>query len=258
MANQPNIARVLVQLDALLDTRLSTLTRIDPDKIEALVQAGYHTREFDFFTGYDTQQFKEMYAQRDKSTLMESIETKMFLFLRQLVDALDEQTLLRPYHTGVEIVVNTHPYVLDESDMVTVKETVAYWTKNLATVNVITISDEDLTPEVCKANYSAMIRYDYTEWLAMHVEAMSRTRLIELTLYVPDIFKMADEQNFKDDLERHIRTSAHPRQALEWLSKMLIHIQLVSADMFSFADINTLAYSSTPPDVDGRVEEQVE
>ncbi len=258
MANEPNIARILVQLDALLDTRLGTLSRINPEGIEALVTSGYQNRKVDFFEGYDTQQFNEMYAKRDKETLMLSIETKMFLFLGQLVDVLDEQTIMRPYHSGVEIVVNTHPYVLDEEDLVTIRNTVDYWTKGMAPVKLVTIPPKDLTPEFCKANYSAMIFYDFAEWLPLHIATLDTVRMVDVTIYIPSIFKMADKDSHQTDLEHHIKTSAHPFEALEWLTKMYFYLEIVDADMFSFADINALALASHVPSAPGDVGAGVE
>lgn len=257
MANEPNIARIMVQLDALLDTRLGTLSRINPEGIEALVLSGYQSRKVDFFQGYDTQQFNEMYAKRDKETLMLSIETKMFLLLGKLVDVLDEQTILRPYHTGVEVVVNTHPYALDEEDKVTIRNTVDYWTKGMAPIKIVTIPPKDLTPEFCKGNYSALVMYDFVEWLTMHIAAFEHTRMVDVTLYVPAILKMANESTHQADLEHHIKTSAHPFEALEWLTKMFFYLEIVDADMFSFADINAIALASHVPSVSGDGEARV-
>lgn len=247
MASEPNIARIMVQLDALLDTRLGTLARINPDGVEPLIRAGYCDRKIDSFAGYDSTLYKQMYETRDIETLMSSVETGVFLFLRQMVDMLDEQTIVRPYHTGVEVVVNCYPYLLSEENKVTIANTVDYWIKGMAPVKVVTIADKDLTPELCKGQFSAMIMYHFAEWFKMHVQTMVVTRLIDITLYVPDLLASANENTYQDDLEKFTKTIAPPELALDWLSKMLIGLQIVKVKLFSIADINQNALASQTP-----------
>lgn len=246
MANEPNIARILIQLDALLDTRFGTLALMNPEGGEALIKAGYHSRQVDIFDGYDTKQYRELYAKRDKTTLMHSLPTKMMLLLRQMVDALDEQTIVRPYHTGVEVVVNCYPYELEEEDKVTIAETVSFWTKDLAPVKVVTLADKDLSPQFCKDQFGVMIFYDFADWFKMHVAQMASVRLVDIQAFIPSIMAHADEKTYKDDLEKYIRDVAHPEMALDVLTKMLIGLQIVGTEWFSFADIDKLALASGP------------
>lgn len=111
--------RFLIELDALLDTRLGTLALIDSQLAKSFLTDDYANRISDEFhklnPALDIDLYRRAYADRDLDTLYMSSPTDLSLFLNPLIN-----TLLRNAETGsptvgkVDIEVNYYPYELTE------------------------------------------------------------------------------------------------------------------------------------------------
>lgn len=221
-----------MSLDALLDTRLGTLDRIDNAIAEQVIASGtYQTRQNDVFEGVDKAVFDQAYHDRDVETLKRSIVTDAIQFLRQLVAALTEQAIVRPYHDGAKIVVNIYPYTLSQEEQEELGRAVTAWMQDMAPVEIVSIPTKDLTPTHCKATYSLMMVYEHEEWMNFHAEAFQHTRLPEVTMYVPALYFVHTPS--AEELEKTVKEAAHPMRALEMLASPLIDLKFIDVKFFS-------------------------
>jgi len=229
-----NLETIYVELDALLDTRLSTLACVSEELAATVLNSGYHFREDDLFEGslelYSKESFKELYKQRNTVTLSKSRPTDILNFVKYLVGELTEQAIARPFHDGVKIVVNVHPYKLTNEEQGEIGKAVSAWTKNIAPVELVTIHPKDLTPSHCKMCYSLMIAYEYEEWLNTQTPAFEHTRLPEVIMYVPALYIKTPTA---EELRKIIKEAEHPFRAVEFLASPLIELKLIDVNYFS-------------------------
>lgn len=225
------IEHIYVTLDVLLDTRMGTLARMGKELAANVLEQGYHTRQDDNFPGVDIQQYKQMYAERDVTTLAHSTVTDGIKLVKHLVGVLTEQAIKRPYHDGVKIVVNIYPYKLTGEEKEQIGRAIAAWINGLAPVELVEIQPKDLTPKHCKSSYAMMIVYDYEEWMNLHAEAFEQTRLPEVTMFVPAIY--FSKTPTAEELDQIRKEAAHPMRAIEMLASPLIELTLIDVKFFS-------------------------
>ena len=225
---------IYTELDAILDTRLGTLSKISDDAALAVLYSGtYHTREDDKFKDIDPEQYAELYKNRDVETLKRSYVTDALAMIGRLADVLSEQASARPYHDGCAIVVNTYPYKLDPAELEEFRNVISVWMKNRASVRMICASPEELNPFHCKHNYTIMVVYEYQQWMEIHSEAFKTVRLPEVVMMAPAIY--FNKTPTKEELEETIKEAAHPMHALELLASPFVELKLINVSHFSVA-----------------------
>lgn len=237
MSNDNNKQAIYIEYDALIDTRLGTLARINSDVAKSVLESGtYHTRLNNEFPGIDKTEFAEMYQKRDVDTLKMSIVTNAIRLLVDLVGTLAEQAIATPYHGGSKIVVNTYPYKLSAEEKDTIGLAIRGWIGNLAPVELVHIATKDLTPRYCKDTYTLMIVYDHQEWMTTHAQAFIETRLPEVTMYVPALY--FENTPTTEELEKLYKEAAHPMIALEMLASPIIQLKVIDVSFFSILTSN--------------------
>jgi hypothetical protein len=233
---------ILISLDVLLDTRLGTLAKLGGSNLAVeVLKENYHTRKDDKFPNVDVDAFNAMYAARDEETLSKSYSTNIDTFLRELVHTLIKQALVRPFHQGVRVVVNTYPYQL--SDTVTQQILGAVVDKLLADIEVEVpllveaehLTDEQLNPEHCKQTYSAMLMYDYEHWLSMQQAALTKRPMPEVTLFAPAIYFV--QTPTEEDIEAaKNEMQMHPFEILQKTLQGAVDLQLLPIELFSIVN----------------------
>jgi hypothetical protein len=232
MSTQQRLQCIYVSLDVLLDTRLGTIARIDDAVAADVIASGtYQTRKNDVFEGVDKAVFDQMYKDRDVETLKLSIVTDAIQYIKRLVSGLTEQAIARPYHDGAKIVVNLYPYNLLIVEQEKIGRAISAWINDMAPVELVFISTKDLTPAHCKDKYSLMMVYEYEEWMETHAEAFHHTRLPEVTMYVPALYKVHTPS--VEELEKTVKEAAHPMRALEMLASPIIGLKVIDVKFFS-------------------------
>lgn len=222
---------IYIELDALLDTRLGTIARINEDAAVATLEDGYHARDIDAFTHVDMAVYHDLYAQRNTITLMYSRPTHWVLNLTRIAGLLSEQAIARPYHEGAKIVVNLFPYKLTDAEADQIGKAVAAWMKGLAPVELTSLQPQHLTPLHCKQHYAMMIVYEFEEWMNLHTEAFKTTRIPEILMLAPAVYR--GKKPTAEELAQEIKEAAHPMRALEMLASPLIELRLIDTKYFS-------------------------
>lgn len=230
MSNDTDVG-VYAQLDALLDTRIGTIARMSQDLAAEVLLSGYHTRNSDVFENVDPVEFKKLYDARDTVTLSMSYRTACVQVIHELVRSLAEQSITRPYHSGIKLVINLHPYVLtdeEKSELVNV-----FWTilEGACSIELTTLTEDQVTPAMCRSSFAAMFVYGHDQWLDMHTTALSTCLLPDIDMFAPALFRQAAPG--ETELQKLVRKSGHPFRAIEELAKPLIRLQLLDAKIFS-------------------------
>ncbi len=158
----------LIELDCLLDTRLSTIDLIDSTKTKDVIKQGYTRRDRDIFEGIDKDVFDTKYNNRNLVTLHNSIATPMVKILNEFASKTLKIMMTSPFQYHPKIILNTYPYILDDSANNTFKDMLRFITDDLADIEIAHYSYEDITPKFMKDNVSIAAMYHYYKWLEVH------------------------------------------------------------------------------------------
>lgn len=231
MANAGVQETIYVTLDALMDTRIGTVARINEEAAAKALLGNYHQRQIDDFEGIDRQEYLDLYRQRDKVTLASSRPTGFLMSLREIVKQISEQGAVRPFHDGAHVVVNTYPYELEEEEISELGKAIAFWMGSYAAVELIHVPDEQLTPEYCKSRFSMMVMYEYEHWMNAQAEAFKRCRLPQVLLLAPAIY--FNRVPTQEELDKEMKESMHPLKAMELLASPIVELRLMDVVLFS-------------------------
>lgn len=235
----PAFSGIYVSLDCLLDTRLGTLCKMGgADLVMKVLSGNYHTRKDDKFPGVDVEAFNSMHANRDVETLALSTLTSVPQLLDKIVTSLMKQAIDRPFHDGIRIVVNTYPYRLTEEDQQQVMAMLAIKMDGFSQVEIpfkleaVFLSDHELTPQYCISNFSAMLMYDYGNWLAAQQVALVRQPIPQVSLYAPALY--FTETPTDEQVREHTQQFGWPPfEAMEKAVRGGVFLQLLPAEIFS-------------------------
>lgn len=218
---------VFIELDALLDTRISVLMSLGDSALSSAIDGGYHTRPADIFPKVDNEQFKLRYAERDKSVLASAVVTPMAIMLKEFCLETLRNIINTPFHRQPKVIVNVYPYKLEEDEINTIISAIKAITEDMADIEAVYMPYEEITPLYVKRDLSVMVMYDYAKWLEAHSVsgAFKRTTCPEVVLFAPAIY-------FKP-VARYPSADENPFEAVEQLAAPLISLKLIPIEKFS-------------------------
>jgi hypothetical protein len=197
-----------IELDALVDTRMGILVSMTNDeRFKNIYLNGYHTRDSDEFPGIDVDLFKQTYKSRTKKVLDNSMVTPMIRLLKEFCFKTVSNIGITPFNYLPKIIINTHPYDLNDEECGALLEAVVLATNKLVDVELVNMSYEAITPIYVKRELSMIILYNYGEWLELHCANKNFTKTIcpEVQLIGPGLYPSPMPKNVKkspDDFAR--------------------------------------------------------
>lgn len=188
--------KLYLDLDSLLDTRLGTLSQLNPLAASRAVQTGaYWDREYDQWerlTGglVDTPAFAAAWATRGRPELEAATVTGIIVVIMQILAMYQRNQVEGLVKEDLALEINLHPYnfELEEMDELTsiLKHHLYY--EDL-TVTYCAHPLEQLTPKLLTSAYDTAIMYDFIPWIKHHATALAETRAPDFSLIVPRLFE---------------------------------------------------------------------
>jgi hypothetical protein len=181
-----------IELDCLLDTRISTLLlSFGPEAVKTTLAQGYHTRWVDKFPNISYDDFQAAYAQRDKRTIQQAIKTPLTKLIQEFVLGTNANTANTPFHHNPKIIINIHPYKLTQNEIRVVRDVVVALTKGQADIEMVSLSLEEITPRYVNNEISLLVMYDYHLWLETHSanDNFKKAACPQIGLFAPMMFK---------------------------------------------------------------------
>lgn len=222
------------ELDAIFDTRMGTLVRMEVDHQQANLKGiqakGYYYRDRDAFFSVKPDQFKTLYDKRDQKTLQASMITPVVKFLLNFCRDTYEATINSPFKLIPKIVINTLPYRLSNDEKELIRKAVEMKIGQQAEVQMVEHQYSDITPMFLKANFVSMIAlYEPYEWLEIHSKNENlKNSSCPLTMMLgPALIRNLQDSETK---------LAELREEMEQLAKPFINLQLLPIQIFS-ADV---------------------
>jgi hypothetical protein len=226
---------LLVQLDALLDTRLPSIAKLDPAAAVTLVKSeAYYRRQIDDFetlTGLTKAQTDEAYQARDVETLKGSRLTPMNVFVDTWVRKLEAEARDTPHVEDVEVHINIAPYDLDVEEQEVLLTTIMARIGVEAKAKIVSIPLQELTPALCKSTYTGLVLYDFREWMEFHALAFQSTPIPRLVVTAPALFR--DRIPDPSEVQVEGMPFISPFSVIGVLFSEMISLELVPAELYS-------------------------
>jgi len=214
------------ELDAIIDTRMGTLMRIDPNRLEDYIKGGYFTRDRDVFKGVDQNKFQELYKNRDKLTLQASMMTPIVNYIRDFCQRTYEGNIKTPFLREPRIVVNLYPYQLTEDEKELLKKGLQIRTGKITKIEFVYMKYEDISPGYLKQETSVIAIYDPYEWLETHSKNnnLRKNSCPMVTMIGPLLIRNINDLTINAlELQRY----------MEMLAKPFIDLELMVSKLFS-------------------------
>lgn len=163
--------KLLLYLDALLDTRLGTLSLLYPEETKTLLNKQYTHRLSDEFNlinpTISDSVFKERYKQRDIDVLINSAPTAMSFLINDMVSDMERmQASASPEFEEISVDLNIYPYELDNETAEEISVAVSSRCGILQKVNIISVPHSKMTFEyIIEKEWTTIVMYDFQEWL---------------------------------------------------------------------------------------------
>ncbi len=192
-----SVQKIMVELDALLDTRQGTLFSHYPECINDIMKGGkdsvFYNRVTDDMGKLDSRidsvLFKEFYRHRSTDILKLSIRTSMVDYLRSYVSGLVKASINSPVVEGYEVHVNCYPYRLSEEETKLIGMAITNFILPPTKVFVVNIPLSKMSTTELKGRYDMVILYNFVDWLreiGPKIKTMDRTP--SLVVMAPMLF----------------------------------------------------------------------
>lgn len=228
-------AGLLVDLDALFDTRLATLDMLDPLLAAHALKNNYLEREDDNFEYCPLELFKKVYACRDTDVLGRSLMTHVKgIVLDFMKDGINRLKSDKTHH-HVNVYINVWPYKIAKDAAGELLLPFYKAVGGKANIHLVNIKPEELTPETCKKHFSYIIKYDYIDWLLYLGEKnlLQKTPMQEVTIIAPRLYLSGKPK--EDELDAISRNKMQPHQCAEFFFAPYVNIEFYLGHLFSAA-----------------------
>lgn len=227
---------VLVDLDSLLDTRLTTLAKlIDKEQLEEYCKLNYFKREDDKFFNLSIEQFNDHYSKRDKSNLFNAKVTYVKNAVNDIIVESIRDIGYTPFMTTkFKVYLNIYPYKLDDDEIIILGRVINHITSNFAEFEIVSWSDQELTPDIIlKESINHIFKYSWGSWLDTQHDKIKACPIPHCSLYIPYIYGKGKPT--QQELEDNDCKTISPFRKLEIGMSTYIQVLTVPAYIYSVA-----------------------
>lgn len=240
--------KILIELDALLDTRIATVSRLNPEAALELLSSEYRERPCDDLGRLTklitTEQYEEAYRKRDRETLIHARPTLMPFVLNEIVSRLEQDMFTTGARAeSTEIEVNIYPYELNEQEREAIATAVMARAGLVTPVRTVSYPPFHLSPRTINTDeYSALIIYNLQEWVdgALRVALDFRDCCPTVTLMAPALLNRLAEKLEPADLVDKDGQLIDPFRLHSQLLAPIIGLDFMPVEFFSLMDLNEL------------------
>lgn len=242
---------ILIDLDVLLDTRIATLVRLNPEEAIRLLEGGYSTRVTDDLSNMNSvitnELYKTAYDTRDVETLKISRMTNYIFELAVLIKQLTEN--LAKDNTRVLdpcVVINYYPYKeLEDETLQQIVYAVEQYITEAITVKSVYLAPEELDLKALKAaDVLTYITYDFQGWFESAFSIKKgRNGIIsypKLTVIAPKIMPKVDSFDHLDADSKKVLQNKTPFEFMKLYWAPMFGIEYCPIEMMSLIDTDII------------------
>ena len=182
---------ILITLDSILDTRQGTLLKISPEvAYEITSKEEYHARESDEFVSEEygklsLELFEQVKEKFKHEIIFNSLKTKMYQFLQELIDGYVKLSLSTPHVSTVTLEINLYPYTFTETQVEYLLKALIAHLGNAAAISIVNFDINELPLKSIAEKYASIIMYNPVNWLNNRHNELKVGTLKDLNLYLP-------------------------------------------------------------------------
>lgn len=226
--------KILIELDALLDTRLGLVSQLNPSAATQMVQdPNYYLRTSDNFsqwTGIPHEEYRKRWYNRDKSILPVSMVTHFILTLGKLLESAAQGAITDPVDDQLELVINLYPYVLSDEEARAITHAMLHYIPSTVHVTTVNIPYEDLYFGYLRKEYTTYIVYDFERWQTAQAVCLRQDVMPNVTIMTPT--RWMDQE---PELEPHEKESIQGGDYFSFIANVFTPLfRLEYFDMFHF------------------------
>lgn len=235
MAKGDTSSYVIVDLDALLDTRLGALSQVAPETASRLVaDPRYYQRQIDAFEWeeLDWARFREIYRARDEEAIFDSVMTEMTALLPAILDKLVRVSETTPYLPDLAVELNIYPYQLDDLTRQDIWDNVRDYIPKDLDLRIVRYPYEELTPSFLRGRYSGMILYNFSDWFELQMRNFETVKLPRFSILAPALYQKhvpTPEEIYAPEMIRKLT----PFEIAETGLADCFHLELLESHVFS-------------------------
>lgn len=239
MQHNPSLAaqqsrRVLVDIDCILDSRLSVLEKVfdNPEALGVDLKKYYdrYGDHLSLFCSNSTQADQAKFESTIKQRKIEDVlgkSLKLTSFFFDFCDSIHEQKVngqYQPYSIETNVVINTYPYELDDGLKEHFKHFFEFELMYAKSISFISISNTFLSPDVLK-DFDELIIYDLNDWVTNNHKLMLKNPIPSVNITAPyramDISEGVNVESFEEESQ----------MVKQWLSSY-VSIELIPISNF--------------------------
>ena len=225
--------KIYIDLDSLLDTRMGLLASLDVDKAVDVLNSDYHKRFIDKFPGISASEFKELYSKRTADILPFSLITETFEIIHTTVKEAVIENMKGGQNLGHPLTVNIFPYELEPDEIEEMRDVIFQLNHGCSDVELISMSNDDLTPEFIKKNYCMVIKYDFADWLHIQQNNLVSKPIPAVIFIAPSLYY--DCEPSEEKIAEFKRDNLNPFKTMELSIAPLIGLKIIDTSVFSIS-----------------------
>ncbi len=200
--HKTQLARMLVDLDSILDTRGGTIAKFGKEAYAKVLLGGYFTRVSDHFDGIDPQKYRELYSQRDAVTLAGSMMTHITSLIADFVHRVNMVSASSPVKAVPKIDINVYPYQIPDQIIELIIKSLKIHIQDKVEIDHVSYRPEDLHYLHIKHTYDHMVMYDVSAWLEVQIPEWQNLNrgLPDLTVFSPILSREPDQSKVSKDV----------------------------------------------------------
>lgn len=226
---------IMLELDALIDTRLATLGLLDPKYVENIDLAAYLTRENDLFSTptVTREQYEQVYRERDTLTLKSAVVTGVLTLVKErLMEHLVGSDT--PMTSAVlKVDLNITPYVLDDTERAELAGLVEFELGGGVEVNIINKPLNQLNLPYLGSLYHTVILYNWRDWARSQEASFRQDSVVGLFVVVPRLLEQPAPTEFENDEDKVAYETIGPFNAMEYAYADRVSLRFEDQALFS-------------------------
>ena len=233
-------------LDVVMDSRLATLWTFGPEVVENILCNGYLERPLDKFIEVDESEYKRRYESRGtNSEIFKNLQcTPIVNMIREFIVTIRNKNNIGADVINPKIYINIYPYKLSDNNQNMLLEIWKTLTNNETDIDIVDMSNDDITPKFVYERLGSLVKYDAYAWLEHHCANGNFAKRIcpDIALFAPAIFEDTPSQIALKKLQD---SKQCPFKARENIAKCIISLKYLDVSYFSM-NLGKAAEAFTP------------
>lgn len=197
---EQNSTKVYVDIHSLLEVRQGILALLMEKEalFDYINSDEYNFRDIDIFP-VDMEEYNRIKKEANINILQNSMVTYIVELLKTKLFNMEKRNGFMGESKPPEIILNIYPFDLSEKQCEIIKSALFVKLEIECRIDTVFMKESDLTPYFIKnSGIAACFIYDVAHWLDLHLAALDKTKMPELLIYGPSLYKQKDKEKLKD------------------------------------------------------------